>query len=322
MPKIKNTIALVICTRNRPKYLAGLLENLKNLNSIPEAIIIVDSSEDDSTWKLLSHVEPKLSKRISYLKSTPGLPHQRNVGINYILASKELDQIELISFTDDDCRLSLDYFEHLYSYANMDSKFSAITGILEQPIRTKPNRWRRFFYLDSSANGSVLKSGYTTLAMCSTSSCEVEWIPGGSMNIKRKILESTKFDSELRMYGEDLKMSLQLRAHGPLIAISKMEYRHLEATSGKDNLVDVIRFTDGIRWQLSREFPRIIVKRYILWSIYGSVIANSVKFIKSRGNNQESKQILFGHSRFLIRLVSGKSYIQVNQQPKINGKDT
>lgn len=311
MKKIRNTIALVICTRNRPKYLAGLLENLEHLSTIPGAIIIVDSSEDDSTLTLLSHVEPALAKRISYIKSTPGLPHQRNVGINYILSAKKLNQIELISFTDDDCRLSLDYFEHLYAYTNSHSKFSAITGILEEVKRPKPNKWRRLFYLDSSINGSVLKSGYTTPATCPTNYCEVEWIPGGSMSIKRKILESTKFDSQLRMYGEDLKMSLQLRAHGPLIAISKMKYQHLEAVSGKDNLDDVVGFTNGIRWQLSQEFPAIIVRRYVLWSIVGSVIANSFKYIRSPEDNQECRQILLGHFKFLFRLITGKPYVQM-----------
>ncbi len=319
MQKIEDSIALVICTRNRPDYMSGLLENLENLNALPGAIVVVDSSEDDSTLNLLSRGESQLIKTISYLRSEPGLPHQRNRGIQHIISSEELNQIDLISFTDDDCRLSSDYFHHLSAYASSNSNFSAITGTLAQVRRAKPNLWRRFFCLDSLANGAVLKSGYTTPVTCSTSSCEVEWIPGGSMSIKRKILELTKFDSQLRMYGEDLKMSLQLRAYGPLIAISKMKYQHLEAISGKDNLGDVIGFTNGIRWQLSREYPTIIMGRYVLWSILGSAIANSIKYIKSLGNNQECKLILLGHFRFLFRLISGRSYIQFNQKPRING---
>ena len=321
MQKVEDSIALVICTRNRPEYMSGLLQNLEDLNALPRAIIVVDSSEDDSTFNLLSRGQSELIKTITYLGSAPGLPYQRNIGIKHIISTEELNQIELISFTDDDCRLSLDYFHHLSAYASTNSNFSAITGTLAKVRRAKPNLWRRFFCLDSLANGVVLKSGYTTTVECSNNYCQVEWIPGGSMSIKRNILESIKFDNQLRMYGEDLKMSLKLREHGPLIAISKMEYQHLEATSGKDNLVDVIGFTDGIRWQLSREFPKIILRRYILWSINGSVIANSIKYIKSRGGNQESKQILFGHFRFLFRLVSGKSYIQVNQQPRVNGNE-
>ena len=133
------------------------------------------------------------------------------------------------------------------------------------------------------------------------------------MNIKRTVLESIQFDSKLRMYGEDLKMSLMLSQHGPLLAHTKMEYKHLEATLGKDNLVDVISFTDGIRWQLARDFPDQIQRKYVLWSILGSVIANLIGYFKSSENSKDGKAILRGHLVFLLRLVGKRQYIQTNQ---------
>ena len=130
------------------------------------------------------------------------------------------------------------------------------------------------------------------------------------MNIKRVALESLEFDGQLRMYGEDLKMSLMLKEYGPLFAHARMEYEHLEATSGKDNLEDIISFTDGIRWQLSLEFPSQIQRKYILWSIFGSVIANMIVSFKRKQQNQVNRSIIRGHIHFLQRLVTGRPYVQ------------
>ena len=307
------SIALIVCTRNRPTYMLGLLQNLDSLTVIPGKILIVDSSEDDSTLQIIASPEVSVKERITYIKSLPGLPRQRNEGVKRILFSKEFDQVSLISFTDDDCRLSEDYFEHLSALVESDINFAAITGVLISGERAKANFWRRIFLLDSKSSGSVLKSGYTTPVQCIDGMCDVEWIPGGSMNIKRAALESIQFDSKLRMYGEDLKMSLMLRKLSPLLAHSKMEYKHLEATSGKDNLVDVISFTDGIRWQLARDFPDQIQRKYVLWSILGSVIANLIGYFKSSKNSKDGKAILRGHLVFLLRLVGKRQYIQTNQ---------
>ena len=307
------SIALIVCTRTRPTYMLGLLQNLDSLTVIPAKILIIDSSDDESTLQLIESPEVSVKERITYIKSLPGLPHQRNEGIKRILSSKEFDQISLISFTDDDCRLSEDYFEHLSTLVESDIHFSAITGFLISGERAKASLWRRIFLLDSKSSGSVLKSGYTTPIQCKDSLCDVEWIPGGSMNIKRAVFESIQFDSRLRMYGEDLKMSLMLSQIGPLLAHTKMEYKHLEATLGKDNLADVISFTDGIRWQLARDFPDQIQRKYVLWSILGSVIANLIGYFKSSENSKDGKAILRGHLVFLLRLVGKRQYIQTNQ---------
>jgi GT2 family glycosyltransferase len=291
----------------------GLLQNLDSLTTIPGKILIVDSSDDDSTLQLVTLSKLSMVGRILYIKSLPGLPNQRNEGVRRILSNREFDQVRIVSFTDDDCRLSEDYFEHLSSLAESNMHFSGITGVLIPGKRAESNLWRRIFLLDSKSSGTVLKSGCTTPIQCTHGLCEVEWMPGGSMNIKRGALESTQFDSQLRMYGEDLKMSLMLKKYGPLLAHAKMEYKHLEATAGKDNLVDVISFTDGIRWQLARDFPGQIKRKYVLWSIFGSIIANSIRYFKPMENSKDGKAILRGHLVFLLRLVGKKQYIQTNQ---------
>ena len=305
-----DSIALVVCTRNRSEYMAGLLDNLKGLETSPGQILIVDSSCDDSTLDLLSSNSTCWLERITYLKSSPGLPHQRNVGINTILKSQKFDQVKIISFTDDDCRLSVKYFEHLSDWANINSNFSAVTGTLVPSTYRNSNIFRKIFYLDGNKPGAVLKSGCTTPLGGHYGSQEVEWIPGGSMNIKRSALESIQFDGKIRMYGEDLKMSLMLRKLGPLFINIDMEYNHLEALSGKDNLIEVISFTDGIRWELSRDFPDQIQRRFVLWSITGSLVFSALRWFSATRKSDQSRSILLGHLIFLRRLVLNKTIVQ------------
>ena len=81
MQKDIESIALIICTRNRPTYMRGLLQNLDSLTVIPGKILIIDSSDDDSTLHIIALPEVSVKERITYIKSLPGLPHQRNEGI-------------------------------------------------------------------------------------------------------------------------------------------------------------------------------------------------------------------------------------------------
>lgn len=305
-----DSIALVICTRNRPDYISGLLDNLNSLNSLPGRILVVDSSDNDTTSNVILAKNFTWMSRLSHLKSSPGLPHQRNVGIRKIMADPTLDQVEVISFTDDDCRLSDSYFESLSKWVRNGPDFCAITGLLDPPMKRNVSIWRTLFYLDSKKSGAVLKSGYTTPVDVTFGNKKVEWIPGGSMNIKKSALKIFEFDSNLRMYGEDLKMSLMIRKLGPLYVDSDMTYQHLEAKSGKDKLEDIIAFSDGIRWQLAKEFNQSIKRRYILWSIFGSIIASGLNLFRFDRHNASPKSILFGHLIFLYRVLLKKSYTQ------------
>ena len=216
-----------------------------------------------------------------------------------------------MSFTDDDCRLYAGYFGHLIDSIRSNLVFCAITGIQTPMKLSKITLLRRFFYLDSRKSGAILKSGCTTPIKSTNGITEVEWMPGGCMNIKRSVLEIIKFDEKLRMYGEDLKFSLILKLHGPLFVNPDMKYQHLEASQGKESFEDVISYTDGVRWHLAREFPEFIKKRYVMWSIIGSIIGST--FLKVRSHEHtNNKSIVVGHIEFLVRLFGRKSYVQEN----------
>lgn len=85
------SVAVVVCTRNRPDQLRRCLQSLRELSEIPDEILVVDNAPtDDATRKVA------LDAGVTYvLEPTPGLSHARNAGIAATTS-------DIIAFTDDD----------------------------------------------------------------------------------------------------------------------------------------------------------------------------------------------------------------------------
>ncbi len=89
---INTSISVVICTRDRPEYLAKCLKSLHNLSLPPDQIVVVDNApSSDATQKLVAQMAG-----LKYvLEAEPGLSKARNTGISY-------SKGEIIAFIDDD----------------------------------------------------------------------------------------------------------------------------------------------------------------------------------------------------------------------------
>jgi len=86
------TVAVVICTRDRPRQLRDCLDALVQLRTRPNEILVVDNAPSDETTAAVCSCFP-----VRYLREElPGQARARNRGIVETTA-------ELIAFTDDDC---------------------------------------------------------------------------------------------------------------------------------------------------------------------------------------------------------------------------
>jgi GT2 family glycosyltransferase len=244
---------------------------------------------------------------IELLFTLPGLPYQRNVGINWLL--ENLSETDIVFFLDDDARVQEGYFEIALQYIETNPNWIALTGTPEQKHNRKIKILRRIFLLDSKRSGRILKSGVTTVPNPKTSFESVEWLPGISMVIKMDVLRELKFDESLRMYYEDVEMSLRLRNMGGLIALKGMRYRHLVANSGRDSIIDQVSYSLGICWDLSRKSQNSISKIGISWSILGSFCFSVISILFLR-NTRKSKLRIIGILIFLKRLILKREIVQ------------
>ncbi|HIK04017.1 MAG TPA: glycosyltransferase [Trichormus sp. M33_DOE_039] len=116
---VRNSISVVICTRNRPEQLERCLRSLLNLSHPPQQIIVVDNApSNDTTRQIVAQIP-----QVEYvLEPKPGLSLARNTGIRHSTG-------EIIAFTDDDVEVHPDWCLRLQQ-AFVNPQVLAVTGLM------------------------------------------------------------------------------------------------------------------------------------------------------------------------------------------------
>jgi GT2 family glycosyltransferase len=298
---------LVICTKDRPLELAELFCNLSEVKAPLMRILVVDSTENSHSKLQVEKLCTESNLPIELLFTSAGLPHQRNCAVSWLL--EYLPSADIVFFLDDDARVHDRYFEAALEYVAANQNWIALTGTPEKESNREVKTLRRLFLLDSKLSGRILKSGETTLPDPKTSFETVQWLPGISMVINMEVLRKLKFDGSLRMYYEDVEMSLRIRNIGELVALRDMRYSHHVAISGRESTIDQVSYTLGIRWELSGKNQNSISKIGISWSILGSFCYSVISILFLR-NFKESKFRIIGILTFIKRLILKKEIVQ------------
>lgn len=229
------TDTLVICTRDRPEDLRRCLESLHKCCDLPQAILVVDSSEGSASKEVVQGVDDRL--RVEYIHSEPGLTWQRNVGLELC------DDVDVVHFVDDDCIVPSGYFDAVRSaFADNPDVVGAGSSVVHTDQRGVPlpapgSRWpvvvkkvvHALTFLDAG-NRQV-----NTAAISGENRAdgpglnETEWLPGCSMSFRLDIARMEMFNTTVyRDYslGEDLEFSLRMNAHGRLVLVSHPRMMH------------------------------------------------------------------------------------------------
>jgi O-antigen biosynthesis protein len=143
-PKPDLSIAIVICTRNRPALLRKCLEAITHLEPMPDEVIVVDNSSGDK------ETEAAAREFAAHYTIEPitGLSRARNRGL---AESKS----EIVAYLDDDALPTERWLEFLIE-PFADSRVGAVTGrtilpnsqlddIHEEPTRYLSNKDRLWF---------------------------------------------------------------------------------------------------------------------------------------------------------------------------------
>jgi len=221
---IKNT-ALIIPTRNRPKYLRNLLIHIKKLNF--NQIIIVDSSD-----KINKPYVKKICKKYSVelFNSFPSTSHQRNIGLN-----KAKKTNKFIMFLDDDIIFLKNSFKEMNKLINRYKNNSDVAGFGFNLIDNNINHHLNFLKkswlaeqlnLYSKKTGKVTKSGWHTKISNLKSDKFVDWIYTAAAVYKYNLIKNIKFDTSLGKYSylEDLDFCLSLKKK--MIICCKAKFIH------------------------------------------------------------------------------------------------
>ncbi len=302
MSRLLENCVLIICTRHRSDFIFTTLQHLKSFQKIPKLLIIVDSSEDEKTKDMIDFFSNELYFQLKYLHSLPGLPHQRNVGIEFLVTNQLLEDSGVVSFLDDDVRVKSDYFQIVSELFDQNPLAIAIGGFVDEVSKVSSKTlFRRLALLGSKNSGVILKSGFAMVPSPNKKIMQTQWIPGGMQNVRFEVFKNEMFDGKIRMYGEDVEFYSRIFKYGKILCSNLLPVKHLEAVEEKDNLRTVQCFTDGFRWTMAST-KRFGVKKYaVLLSTLYLILADLILWIVN--SNSGNKESMLGHFDFLSNLI-------------------
>ena len=231
---------LIVCTRRRPAEVRACLETVMTQTRVPLCVVVVDSSDDDATARVVDELaaEWPASSSLRHVESEPALAHQRNVGI-------DATGNDIVHFVDDDTLLEPGYCAAIIDVLAQDAarEIGGVGGyITNQPV----HRFRKadvLLGLDSHREGVVLSSGRNVrLHGEPFGNVDVDWLPGCAMSYRREVFETERPDDTLGAdrNGEDVDLSYRVRRHWRLVITPRARIRHLEVSSGRRAIADLV----------------------------------------------------------------------------------
>jgi GT2 family glycosyltransferase len=262
---------LVLCTRNRPEEVRTCLDSVRVQTRVPNRVLVVDSSDDDSTERVVADLAPAwpTGSVLEHLRSEAGTTRQRSVGID---ASTN----EIVHFVDDDTVLDLGYFAAIIE-TFVDDRNAALGGVggfvTDQPAH-KFGRVDAWLGLDGAAEGVVLPSGRNVRVYTEPRApVDVDWLPGCAMSFRRAVFESERPNLRLGRdrNGEDVELSYRVRQHWRLVVTPRARIEHHESPRGRRSAEQLVRIELISRYERVRAGTGRLSRRAFWLSAFGQL---------------------------------------------------
>ncbi len=199
-----------------------------------------------------------------HLIDSPGLPHQRNTGLEYV--SNKIKSCEIVSFLDDDIFIAADYFEKVESVFNLDPNIVVVGGYdieaAQQVIKT--NFALSKIGILPYSDGLIAKSGLARVPRPTSIAEDVHFVPGGMQSLRIGLLGDVKFNETSAFFGEDIEMHFKLSTQGRVVSSNSLPVRHLNATEGKEGNGANLLNEQLVRLRLHLENPRRVTYTHMI----------------------------------------------------------
>lgn len=231
MPSASPSLAVVVCTRNRPDRLRRVLADLRE--QPPDELVVVDQSDEAAPLDGVRHV----------VDDDRGLPRARNLGLRHVHA-------DVVLFLDDDVLLLPGCVEaHRRAYD--DPRVGGVAGrILERSLR--PNARRTTNRLDRAGRVRTNLEGHER--------GPIETVKGANMSFRRLALaEVGGFDEGYAgtAFLEDADASTRVAGRGwTLVFEPDAAVVHLSEPTGGVRTGDRLR-TEWWRFHNTARFVRL-----------------------------------------------------------------
>jgi GT2 family glycosyltransferase len=279
--------AFVIATRNRPAYLLDTVCDVLAQTVLPRELCIVDSSDETPARAEIERLCSGAGVDLIYVHpSPPGLPRQRNIGIDRTTGDP-------VFFMDDDVSLASDAHEVvLAEYERWGPELGGVRGSPLHPQR--PSRlvvlWRRVFGMGGwwpEASGRVRGGFFAENANALAGPKRVQFFNGLFPSFRREVFERERFDDALEGYAfkEDVDLSYRVWKRGyALVQTPYARIQHLKAGEERLSPYDLQRMWLANQFYLHRKnMPQTVRNRAALWwALAGTFALNTGKVVQTR----------------------------------------
>jgi glycosyltransferase involved in cell wall biosynthesis len=303
---LKNKIALIIPTRNRPELLIKLLKTIKTQSVKPSQVVIVDGSDEP----IESQIKDNLTPNDAYVHvSPPSLTRQRNEGIKQLH-----DDITLAGYLDDDIELEpgatgemLQFWESCPPNTG-GAEFNIINIPEKKPFS---DLVRRLFCIDGTLPGKVLRSGFCTSAFPASQDIPCEWLCGGATIWTREILMNYKYDECFSgwAYHEDAEFSYRVFKKYRLFVVHKARVTHNPPPFNPAKNMALGKMAVINRYYFVKKNPELSVALFY-WSAIGEVLLNLLQSVWER--NRSGLRIALGNLEGIYHILRG-NLVQVDE---------
>lgn len=246
---MKNKLAFVVPTKDRPDDLRRMLSSLKFQIRRPDQIIVVDGSSPD-----VRHVVDEFSDLgIDYVRVLPpSLAKQRNAGMQRLRAD-----VTLAGYLDDDVVLEPDAIKKMMSF--WERAAADLGGTAFNITNEAPPNWtalKSLFWLDAHVAGKVLPSGCLSKLGNQQTDIETDWLCGGATVWKREVVDHFAYDEWFTGTGhlEDVDYSFNVRGKYRLALVASARLAHYSPPVRADR-----HFLLG-KWQITNRL--YLVRKY------------------------------------------------------------
>lgn len=230
-------LGIVVPTRNRPNELRRLLQNLSEQSRCPDAVVVVDSSDEQFDCEaVVRDFDGWLT--VTYIRHwPPSAAAQRNAGIEAMVR-----EVDLVGLIDDDVILDSEALENgCEAIERVSSDFIGFgmnpvgPGVMNGIGALRKSRPISCLGLYSPNTGGVAASGWHTRLVTVDEDTPVDWLTTCAAIWRANALENLRFDEFFHEYSylEDLDLSLQARHLGRLLVLAEARYEHHAAPGGR-----------------------------------------------------------------------------------------
>ncbi|MEB2777521.1 glycosyltransferase family 2 protein [Algoriphagus sp. D3-2-R+10] len=291
-------LSVIICTFMRVESLELILDSIDKQNRLPDQVIIVDSSFNDSCKKLVENSNYSFVYSYTLVgEEFRGLTLQRNFGISKVDSS-----MDLVSFLDDDLVLKADYFEKIVSTFQKYESAIGVGGIdlVENTFFETDKKSPSFFYYE--LDGWFIKESLRNLVRKSFGLMSnkqpfvvppyghgrsvlppngkvyaVEHFMGGIATYRLSLFKEISFSEYFQGYGlyEDFDFCVRALKFGKLYINTAAQVWHYHDDSGRPNFFKYGKMVVRNGWFVWKlRFTNISAINVFKWHMITLLLAN------------------------------------------------